>query len=292
MKRQDMSRSGTFIELKNADCPDALVWVRFLGTGRKVVLLHGWLHSGLSWNEVADRLQKNYRIIIPDFPGFGRSRPIDVNRITLEGYTDILTLLFDYLFDNEKPYGIVGHSMAGLLLLRLFQRNREYLPNKLVFSSVPVQGVPFLRPFACFPVIPGSLLSFNRKLPRSLSHRLMKIAARMTVKDVGTVDPALLDNIRSADPATSALLLKEITCSNVSTDEYTFNDTEMMLTRGQYDRFPDRNAAQQFVDKTSGSYYEFHGVRHTPMIECPDEFSAVITEFLSADTDDNNAEIS
>src|ERR1700736_1335424 len=43
------------------------------GTGRPVVLVHGWCLSGQIWIYLGEQLARNHRVICPDLPGFGRS---------------------------------------------------------------------------------------------------------------------------------------------------------------------------------------------------------------------------
>ena len=43
------------------------------GSGSDVVLLHGWGQNIAMMKPIGDRLQKNHRITILDFPGFGES---------------------------------------------------------------------------------------------------------------------------------------------------------------------------------------------------------------------------
>ena len=52
------------------------------GSGSDVVLLHGWGQNIAMMKPIGDRLQKNHRITILDFPGFGESEEPNIRRIT------------------------------------------------------------------------------------------------------------------------------------------------------------------------------------------------------------------
>ena len=45
------------------------------GDGQLILILHGWGGSSDSWNEVQKILtEKGFKIIVPDFPGFEKSK--------------------------------------------------------------------------------------------------------------------------------------------------------------------------------------------------------------------------
>ncbi len=79
--------------------------------GRPLVLLHGWMDCGPSWQFLVDALAQERRILAPDWRGFGDSAWCD------DGYwfPDYLADL-DALLDAEAPgqaVDLVGHSMGG-----------------------------------------------------------------------------------------------------------------------------------------------------------------------------------
>jgi pimeloyl-ACP methyl ester carboxylesterase len=76
-----------------------------------LVLLHGWMDCGASWQFLVDALQAERRILAPDWRGFGDSDWCP------DGYwfPDYLADL-DALLDAEAPdqtVDLVGHSMGG-----------------------------------------------------------------------------------------------------------------------------------------------------------------------------------
>ena len=46
------------------------------GKGIPLVLVHGFLGSSKMWGPQIDFFKKNFRVITPDLPGFGRSNHI------------------------------------------------------------------------------------------------------------------------------------------------------------------------------------------------------------------------
>ena len=95
------------------------------GTGPTLLLLHGF--GGAAWNfsELAPLLTGR-RLVIPDLPGHGASTPLPAPSIA--GFADAVAGLLD------EPAGVVGHSMGGVVALRLAQRHPD-LVRGLVLAA-------------------------------------------------------------------------------------------------------------------------------------------------------------
>ncbi len=52
---------------------DSTVFYRASGQGKTVVLLHGFGEDGNIWNDLAAKLEDNFKVVIPDLPGSGKS---------------------------------------------------------------------------------------------------------------------------------------------------------------------------------------------------------------------------
>ena len=52
------------------------IYVGDTGKGFPLVLVHGFLGSSKMWEPQIEVLKKNYRVITPDLPGFGRSNKV------------------------------------------------------------------------------------------------------------------------------------------------------------------------------------------------------------------------
>jgi pimeloyl-ACP methyl ester carboxylesterase len=95
------------------------------GDGPPILLLHGF--GGAAWNftELAPFLHGR-RLLIPDLPGHGASEPLPAPSIA--GFADAVAGLLD------KPAGVLGHSMGGVVALRLAERRPE-LVRALVLAA-------------------------------------------------------------------------------------------------------------------------------------------------------------
>ncbi|SMH42148.1 Pimeloyl-ACP methyl ester carboxylesterase [Rathayibacter oskolensis] len=106
------------------------------GSGRPIVLIHGWPLSGESWSEqVPAFAAAGYRVVTYDRRGFGRSdKP-------LTGYTydtlteDLHTLLTEL---DLQDVTLVGFSMGGGEVARYFSKyGAERLRSVVFASAVP-----------------------------------------------------------------------------------------------------------------------------------------------------------
>jgi len=103
------------------------------GSGRPVVLIHGWPLSGQSWSEQVPALQQaGYRVVTYDRRGFGRSdKPAT-------GYTyDTLTKDLDALLTelDLSDVTLVGFSMGGGEVARYCAAYGSERLRSVVFAS-------------------------------------------------------------------------------------------------------------------------------------------------------------
>lgn len=101
------------------------------GSGSDVVLLHGWGQNIAMMKPIGDRLQKNHRITILDFPGFGESEE-PKTALTVYDYCEILEELLKKL-KVKKPV-IMGHSFGGRIAIIYASRNEV---EKVVLFGSP-----------------------------------------------------------------------------------------------------------------------------------------------------------
>ena len=52
------------------------IYVGDTGKGFPLVLVHGFLGSSKMWEPQIEVFKKNYRVITPDLPGFGKSNKV------------------------------------------------------------------------------------------------------------------------------------------------------------------------------------------------------------------------
>jgi len=64
------------------------IFIRVYGSGRPVLLIHGFGEDGNIWNEIIDHLKDRYQLIVPDLPGSGKSEMVE--DMSMEGLADVM----------------------------------------------------------------------------------------------------------------------------------------------------------------------------------------------------------
>jgi len=109
------------------------------GSGKPVVLIHGWPLSGASWEkQVTDLLRAGHRVITYDRRGFGHSSK-PASGYDYDTFTEDLRKLVTAL--DLHDFALVGFSMGGGEVARYFGKYGSDDVSRAVFmSAVP----PFL----------------------------------------------------------------------------------------------------------------------------------------------------
>jgi len=89
------------------------------GSGRPVVLIHGYPFNRSLWNEQIAALSNNYRVIAPDLRGFGESDASD-GSATMNRMAQDVALLLDHLGIARAT--IAGLSMGGYVALAFYKQ--------------------------------------------------------------------------------------------------------------------------------------------------------------------------
>ena len=76
-----------------------------------LVLLHGWCDVSASWQFVVDAMEGDWRIVAPDWRGFGLSEGNNDAYWFPDYIADLDALLLHY--SPQNPVHLVGHSLGG-----------------------------------------------------------------------------------------------------------------------------------------------------------------------------------
>lgn len=102
------------------------------GQGPPVVLVHGYPLSGRLWDGVVRELEAEYRLIVPDLRGMGRSEATAA--ASMDDYAaDLVAVLA--AADEERPVVLVGMSMGGYVALAFCRRYPERVRGLVLVDS-------------------------------------------------------------------------------------------------------------------------------------------------------------
>ena len=107
---------------------------RAFGSGSPLLLLHGYTNAGVAWDGFVPELAKNYRVLVFDLPGHGKSDRVRANFSHREAAVDILATLEKL---GVKEFSAVGHSSGGMILLHMALLQPSRLQSMVLVSSAP-----------------------------------------------------------------------------------------------------------------------------------------------------------
>src|SRR6476646_11392343 len=113
-----------------------------VGSGpTRVIALHGWFGSARGWGDLPDLIDQDaYSYAFLDFRGYGARRDVD-GRHTIEEIAEDAVTLADEL--GWERFALLGHSMGGSAVLRVFANVPGRVSAVIGISPVPASGVPF-----------------------------------------------------------------------------------------------------------------------------------------------------
>jgi len=110
--------------------------VNTIGEGEPLLLIHGFSGSGAQWMPFVERWSSQYRLILIDMLGHGRSAvPSEVERYDMEQTTADLAQLLDELGIDAAH--VLGYSMGGRIALSFAMQYKNRVRSLIVESSSP-----------------------------------------------------------------------------------------------------------------------------------------------------------
>jgi pimeloyl-ACP methyl ester carboxylesterase len=95
------------------------------GEGPPLILVHGLGGAAANWTELVPLLARRHRLLVPDLPGHGGSAALPAVA-GLEPFADRVALVAER--EGMLPAPVVGHSLGGMIVLRMALRRPEDVP--------------------------------------------------------------------------------------------------------------------------------------------------------------------
>ena len=109
------------------------------GKGFPLVLVHGFLGSSKMWGPQIDFFKKNFRVITPDLPGFGKSTHIKSH----DSIISLANLILDCLKDKQiNKFSLLGHSMGGMIVQEMAKIYGDKISKLICYSTGPIGEMP------------------------------------------------------------------------------------------------------------------------------------------------------
>lgn len=255
----------------------SLTWYE-AGQGRSLILLHGWAMSATAFQELAGLLAENYRVLVPDLPGHGKSSP--AGRNDLAGLSDVLT---DWLSSLAAgPYTLVGWSLGGMLSLQIVSDAKLPVERLSLIGSTPKFTAGDDWSFG-LPV--AQVRAMARNLKRQFEATLAEFFSLTFAGESLSVDR--LRMIRNFAVRASSLPDQDVAFEllNVLAEQDQRNilsriQVPAMVLHGELDRISPVGAGRAMAAMLPfGEYVPFAGVGHAPFLSKPHDVAVRLLEF-------------
>src|SRR5438046_2833198 len=241
------------------------------GTGSPVILLHGLADDIGVWESAIAPLAAKYRVVALDQIGFGRSdKPLLNYRVST--FVDFLDGFLNEL--KIERASLVGNSLGGWVAADFALKHPDRI-ERLVLSDAA-----------------GYAALAKTMDPRALN--ALRLASREDIRYLGPltfcdkrfyedVDLAFKERVTAGDSYTVSQLLDSMTRGDDVLDNrlHAINRPTLVIW-GRDDKLIPLNFGERFHQEIAGSRLRIiDNCGHMPQVECANEFTAAVREFLS-----------
>lgn len=249
------------------------------GKGDVILLLHGVLSSLHTFDNWANKLSENHRVIRVDLPGFGLTGPWTDNEYSINRYTEFIKKFMDKL--NINKFHIAGSSLGGWIAWE-FAVAMEHRIDKMILinSAGYINQGKYPWPF---------IIAKTPVLNQILNYQLVpKFVARKILKEVIYDSRIISDELvnRYYDLSHRKGNLKAFkTIANLpfkqNTDALKKISTSTLLLWGDKDSWISLKDVDSFKnDLQNAKVIIYKEVGHIPMEEIPEKSCKDALDFL------------
>lgn len=247
---------------------DLRIFYKTFGEGQPLLILHGWGSSSDSWLKVSKILSKDFKVICPDLPGFGKSDP-PKSLIGTEGYAKILFGFTEKL--SLKKFDLFGHSFGGAIAFLFSIKYPEKVKSLILLSPAIIRK---REHWNFWRKISYSFLWLGKKIfSLPVLKKFFPLVQKITYKITGSYNYYLAKGImkeifKKAIRENGTLLLPEL-------------KKKTLILWGEKDKALPLKDALFLKERIENSRLEIlKGIGHSPHFEAPRILAEKILEFL------------
>ena len=246
------------------------IFAEDVGSGTSLVLVHGFLGSSDMWAPQIEFFKDDFRVIAPALPGFGKSSAIN----SCDSIECMAKAILNLLEKKEiKNFNLLGHSMGGMIVQEIAKIAGEKILKLICYGTGPRGNIP-----GRFETIDQSREKLKINGLDVTAHRIAKtwFIEEDKSKYFYLCDEAgKQTSIEAADNGLVAM-------KNWSGIENLKNiKNETLIVWGDQDKAYNFNQVETLNNNIPNSDLKvIKGCSHNVHLEKPEEFNAVVEEFL------------
>ena len=242
---------------------------------RPIVLLHGFAGSMHWWSAVAERLAHRFYVVRIDLLGHGGSAK-PASGYSMPNQARLVAGVLRRL--RVRRAVVVGHSMGGLVATALAEQRPDMIDGLVLVDSPPTEGagkLPFLARLGFVPVLGEALrhLATDGMIRGQLEREFapgFKVPDQF-VRDFHRMTYTSYDD--SHAQASKYLRQKPLPQRLAAVGK------PLLAIFGAEDRLVDPASQRKYSAVPGASLAPIQGAGHSPMVEKPDQVSALIERF-------------
>lgn len=245
-----------------------------------LVLVHGHMAHAIAYRYVWPRLNKHFRLIIPDLPGHGRDETF--RGLQMQPRTKVLADWLCDLLDAscEGPAHIVGHSLGASLAYEIALHE----PSR--FCSMTLASPGF-----CVSAPPGATTFLDYLPPKLARIAMNRVGVRLIEPFRWKGEPmsseeaeAYIAPFKDVDRLEFALRLgADLVREACDLDELEVVDVPTQLIFGEDDDFVEVDSAEQIAERLRAiQSVVLSDCGHSPPEDAAADFNDLVVEFARA----------
>jgi abhydrolase domain-containing protein 6 len=268
-------RKDAGLTIKSVNIPDFKIVYAEGGAGDTIIMLHGFGGNKDNWPRFAKYFTPNYRVIIPDLPGFGDSSKPQDAKYNIMSQVERLNLFVKEL--KLTKFNIIGNSMGGSIAGNYAVEYPDMVKTLALFDSAgvvtPVKSErALLLEKGINPLVAKDEKGYDRLLeivfnkPPQLPSVIKKYLAKQAVK-ASSFNEKIYNELNTDLTALEGKLNK-ITAPT-------------LIVWGDSDKVIDVSSVPIFKKNIKGSEAVIiKECGHLPMMEKPQETASIYKDFL------------
>ena len=246
------------------------IFVDDYGSGTPLVLVHGFLGSTDMWKPQIEHFKKNFRILTPALPGFGKSNKVK----SCDSIECMAKAILNSLKIRQvEKFNLLGHSMGGMIVQEMTRLASDKI-LKLICYGTSSRGN-----------IPGRFETIDESREKLKMNGLEATANRIAKTWFINEDKAkyfyLCENAgkqTSLEAADNGLIAMK-NWSGINNLKDIKNET--LIIWGDQDRAYNYSQVETLKNNISNSSLKIiNGCSHNVHLEKPDEFNNCVSDFL------------